>query len=40
MPHIDVQVDGNRSMPDVFANIAQAIDAVVAGKDPLEVRQA
>ena len=32
------QVDGNRSMDTVFANCCLALDAILAGKDPLEVR--
>jgi hypothetical protein len=31
-----MQIDGNRSMDAVFDNIRVAIDAVAAGKDPLE----
>ncbi|GAX81376.1 hypothetical protein CEUSTIGMA_g8807.t1 [Chlamydomonas eustigma] len=31
-----VEIDGNQSMEKVFANISQVIDAVKAGKDPLE----
>ena len=31
------QIDGNRSMEAVFSDISQSIDAVAAGKDPLEV---
>lgn len=31
-----VEINGNRSMSDVFASIEVAIDAVAAGKDPLE----
>jgi len=31
-----VEIDGNQSMDKVFANISHVIDAVNAGKDPLE----
>ena len=34
--HACMQIDGNRSMDAVFDNIRVAIDAVAAGKDPLE----